>query len=70
MRASLLSRFFPPCLALALLAAALPARADGLPPGVMRALKAAQIPASHVAVVVQPVDAAAPQVLASWITAT
>lgn len=62
MRASLLSRFFPPCLALALLATILPARADGLPPGVMRALKAAQIPASHVAVVVQPVDAAAPLV--------
>lgn len=54
----LASRFFLPCLAL--LAVSLAARADALPPGVLRALKAAQIPASHVAVVVQPVDAAAP----------
>ncbi|MFN4327054.1 MAG: D-alanyl-D-alanine carboxypeptidase/D-alanyl-D-alanine-endopeptidase [Azonexus sp.] len=54
----LASRFFLPCLAL--LAVSLAARADGLPSGVLRALKAAQIPASHVAVVVQSVDAAAP----------
>lgn len=32
------------------------AQADGLPPEVLKALKAAQIPASQVAVVVQPVD--------------
>ena len=44
----------------ALLAAT--AHADGLPPEVMKALKAAQIPASQVAVVVQPVEAAAPLV--------
>ena len=36
--------------------------ADGLPPNVLKALKAAQIPASSVAVTVQPVDAAAPLV--------
>ncbi len=41
---------------------ALPSRADGLPPTVLQALKAAQIPAASVAVVVQPVDAAAPLV--------
>jgi D-alanyl-D-alanine carboxypeptidase/D-alanyl-D-alanine-endopeptidase (penicillin-binding protein 4) len=40
----------------------LPALADGLPPNVLQALKAAQIPAASVAVVVQPVDAAAPLV--------
>ena len=44
----------------ALLAAT--AHADGLPPEVMKALKAAQIPANQVAVVVQPVEAAAPLV--------
>ena len=38
------------------------AQADGLPPNVLKALKAAQIPASHVAVVVQAVDAPAPLV--------
>ena len=32
------------------------AQADGLPPEVLKALKAAQIPASQVAVAVQPVD--------------
>ena len=41
---------------------ALPARADGLPPSVLQALKAAQIPAANVAVVVQPVGAAQPLV--------
>ncbi len=41
---------------------ALPALAGGLPPSVLQALKAAQIPASSVAVVVQPVDAAQPLV--------
>ena len=40
----------------------LPASADGLPPTVLKALKAAQIPAASVAVVVQPVDAAVPLV--------
>jgi len=35
---------------------ALPAVADGLPPNVLKALKAAQIPAANVAVVIQPVD--------------
>ena len=42
--------------------ATLAAQADGLPPAVLKALKAAQIPAASVAVVVQPVDAAAPLV--------
>ena len=41
---------------------ALPALADGLPPPVLAALKAAQIPAGSVAVVVQPVDARTPLV--------
>jgi D-alanyl-D-alanine carboxypeptidase/D-alanyl-D-alanine-endopeptidase (penicillin-binding protein 4) len=41
---------------------ACPALADGLPPGVLQALKAAQIPAASVAVAVQPVDAAQPLV--------
>ncbi len=41
---------------------ALPVLADGLPPPVLAALKAAQIPAGSVAVVVQPVDARAPLV--------
>ncbi len=36
------------------------ALADGLPPNVLGALKAAQIPAANVAVVVQPVDAKTP----------
>jgi len=40
----------------------LSAQADGLPPNVLKALKAAQIPAASVAVVVQPVDAATPLV--------
>lgn len=40
----------------------LPALADGLPPNVLKALKAAQIPAASVAVVVQPVDATTPLV--------
>ena len=43
-------------------ALACPALADGLPPGVLQALKAAQIPAASVAVAVQPVDAAQPLV--------
>ena len=43
----------PALVSLALLA--LPALADGLPPNVLAALKAAQIPAASVAVVVQPV---------------
>ena len=47
---------------LTLAVVALPALADGLPPSVLAALKAAQIPASSVAVVVQPVDARAPLV--------
>ncbi|MDP3540275.1 MAG: D-alanyl-D-alanine carboxypeptidase/D-alanyl-D-alanine-endopeptidase [Azonexus sp.] len=38
------------------------ALADGLPPNVLKALKAVQIPAASVAVVVQPVDAASPLV--------
>jgi len=42
--------------ALVLALACLSARADGLPPNVLKALKAAQIPAASVAVVVQPVD--------------
>jgi D-alanyl-D-alanine carboxypeptidase/D-alanyl-D-alanine-endopeptidase (penicillin-binding protein 4) len=40
----------------------LPALAGGLPSNVLQALKAAQIPAASVAVVVQPVDAAQPLV--------
>lgn len=48
--------------ALALFCLSLPATADGLPPSVMKALKAAQIPAAQVAVVVQPVDGAPPLV--------
>ncbi len=48
--------------ALALFLVAHSALADGLPPDVLKALKAAQIPATNVAVVVQPVDAAAPLV--------
>jgi len=47
-------------LALAILSRA--ALADGLPPSVLNALKAAQISASSVAVVVQPVDAKTPLV--------
>lgn len=38
------------------------AAAEGLPPNVLRALKAAQIPAANVSVVVQAVDAASPLV--------
>jgi len=38
------------------------ALADGLPPGVLSALKAAKIPAASVAVVVQPVDSGVPLV--------
>jgi D-alanyl-D-alanine carboxypeptidase/D-alanyl-D-alanine-endopeptidase (penicillin-binding protein 4) len=49
-------------LALTLAQFSLAARADGLPPAVLKALKAAQIPAASVAVVVQPVEAAAPLV--------
>ena len=48
--------------ALALISLPLLAMADGLPPNVLKALKAAQIPASSVAVTVQPVDAPAPLV--------
>ena len=48
--------------ALALTALASAAYADGLPAGVLKALKTAQIPAANVAVVVQPVDAAQPLV--------
>ncbi|HXE38643.1 MAG TPA: D-alanyl-D-alanine carboxypeptidase, partial [Azonexus sp.] len=47
---------------LAGLALSLGVLADGLPPTVLSALKAAQIPAASVAVVVQPVDAPAPLV--------
>ena len=47
---------------LALASLPLLALADGLPPNVLSALKAAQIPASSVAVTVQAVDAAAPLV--------
>ncbi|MDD2743380.1 MAG: D-alanyl-D-alanine carboxypeptidase/D-alanyl-D-alanine-endopeptidase [Rhodocyclaceae bacterium] len=47
---------------LALASLSFSASADGLPPHVLRALKAAQIPAANVAVVVQPVDAAQPLV--------
>ncbi|MFZ2268300.1 MAG: D-alanyl-D-alanine carboxypeptidase/D-alanyl-D-alanine-endopeptidase [Azonexus sp.] len=46
--------------ALALAGLSLSALADGLPPGVLNALKAAKIPAASVAVVVQPVDNATP----------
>src|SRR5574343_919228 len=58
---------FPPMLAkllatLALAVSCLPAGADGLPPGVLKALKTAKIPSANVAVVVQPVDAAQPLV--------
>ena len=49
-----------PLLALAVLSR--PALADGLPPNVLGALKAAQIPAASVSVVVQPVDAGKPLV--------
>ena len=38
------------------------AHAEGLPPAVLKSLKAAQIPAAQVAVVVQPVDAGGPLV--------
>lgn len=48
--------------ALALAGLAATAYADGLPPSVLKALKTAQIPATNVAVVVQPVDAAQPLV--------
>jgi D-alanyl-D-alanine carboxypeptidase/D-alanyl-D-alanine-endopeptidase (penicillin-binding protein 4) len=58
----MLARFLTRLLALPLLAVTLHAQADGLPPAVLQALKAAQIPAASVAVVVQPVDAAAPLV--------
>jgi D-alanyl-D-alanine carboxypeptidase/D-alanyl-D-alanine-endopeptidase (penicillin-binding protein 4) len=47
---------------LALASISISALADGLPPTVLKALKAAQIPAAQVAVVVQPVDAAQPLV--------
>ena len=47
---------------LALVLSCRPACADGLPPTVLQALKGVQIPASSVAVVVQPVDASAPLV--------
>ncbi len=47
---------------LTLAVVALPALADGLPPPVQTALKAAQIPAANVAVVVQPVDTKMPLV--------
>ncbi|MBP5986270.1 MAG: D-alanyl-D-alanine carboxypeptidase/D-alanyl-D-alanine-endopeptidase [Azonexus sp.] len=47
---------------LALATASLPALADGLPPGVLKALQAAQIPAASVAVVVQPVNSGVPLV--------
>ena len=50
------------CVLLALGLLTLPALADGLPPNVLGALKAAQIPATNVAVVVQPVDAGKPLV--------
>ncbi len=49
-----------PLLAIAMLSRL--ALADGLPPNVLGALKAAQIPAASVAVVVQPVDAKVPLV--------
>lgn len=49
-------------LALALYLHVSAAIADGLPPEVMRALKAAQIPADQVAVVVQPVDGTGPSI--------
>ena len=51
---------FVTLLALAILSRA--TLADGLPPNVLAALKAAQIPATNVSVVVQPVDAKAPLV--------
>ena len=46
----------------ALACLSLSARADGLPPSVLKALQVAQIPAASVAVVVQPVDATSPLV--------
>ena len=58
----MLARFLSRLLVFSLLAAPLHARADGLPPAVLQALKAAQIPAANVAVVVQPVDAMVPLV--------
>ncbi|NTV69851.1 MAG: D-alanyl-D-alanine carboxypeptidase/D-alanyl-D-alanine-endopeptidase [Azonexaceae bacterium] len=48
--------------ALACAAFSLGTLADGLPPEVLKALKTVQIPATNVAVLVQPVDAAAPLV--------
>lgn len=48
--------------ALALAGLSLSTLANGLPPGVLNALKAAKIPAASVAVVVQPVDSAPPLV--------
>ena len=53
-------KYFSTLLALATLS--LSAIADGLPPSVLKALKASQIPAANVAVVVQPVDASQPLV--------
>ena len=47
---------------LALASTSFSALADGLPPNVLKALKTAQIPAAHVAVVVQAVDAGQPLV--------
>ncbi|MBS1141590.1 MAG: D-Ala-D-Ala carboxypeptidase Serine peptidase family [Proteobacteria bacterium] len=47
---------------LALTGLSLAALADGLPPNVLGALKAAQIPAKNVAIVVQAVDSASPLV--------
>ena len=47
---------------LAFASLSLTALADGLPPNVLKALKAAQIPAANVAVVVHPVDATTPLV--------
>ena len=56
---SMLTKLLP---AFVLLSLALPVHANGLPSGVLKALKAAQIPAAQVAVVVQPVDGPTPLV--------
>ena len=53
-------RYLAPLLLAAVLTQS--AQADGLPPNVLKALKSAQIPASSVAVVVQPVDSNTPLV--------
>ena len=50
----MLARFLTRLLALPLLAVTLHAQADGLPPAVLQALKAGQVPAAGVAGVAEP----------------